>query len=60
MGRRWLHVIEMDRWVPDGLWDLVKPLLPPEPPKPKGGRPRTDPRAVFATVLYVAVTGACW
>lgn len=53
-------MIELDRWVPDDLWDLVEPLLPPEPPKPKGGRPRADPRAVFATVLYVAVTGACW
>jgi transposase len=52
--------MEMDRWVPDDLWDLVEQLLPREPAKPKGGRPRADPRAVFATVLYVKVTGAGW
>jgi hypothetical protein len=26
--------------VPDQLWNVIQPLLPPEPPKPKGGRPR--------------------
>ena len=25
--------------VPDALWRIVEPLVPPEPPKPKGGRP---------------------
>jgi hypothetical protein len=23
--------------VPDQLWEQIEPLLPPEPPKPKGG-----------------------
>jgi hypothetical protein len=26
--------------LPDALWARIAPLLPPEPPKPKGGRPR--------------------
>jgi integrase len=26
--------------VPDELWTVVEPLIPPEPPKPKGGLPR--------------------
>src|SRR6266508_5961116 len=26
--------------LPDAFWARIAPLLPPEPPKPKGGRPR--------------------
>jgi hypothetical protein len=26
----------------DGLWEIVESLLPDEPPKPEGGRPRID------------------
>ena len=29
--------------VSDALWELVEPLLPPEPPKPRGGRSRVGP-----------------
>ena len=25
--------------LPDALWLRIAPLLPPEPPKPEGGRP---------------------
>src|SRR3712207_7652188 len=31
--------------VSDDLWSIVEPLLPPEPPKPKGGRPRVPDRS---------------
>jgi transposase len=30
--------------LPDALWARIAPLLPPEPPKPKGGRPRVSDR----------------
>ena len=40
------------RDVPDELWAAVAPLLPPEPPKPKGGRPRVPDRVALAR-LYV-------
>ncbi|WP_284213541.1 transposase, partial [Methylobacterium oxalidis] len=33
--------------LPDGLWAVIAPLLPPEPAKPKGGRPRTSDRAAL-------------
>ncbi|MBN1844846.1 MAG: hypothetical protein JW810_04120 [Sedimentisphaerales bacterium] len=32
----------------DELWQRIKPHIPPEPPKPKGGRPRVTDRAYDA------------
>lgn len=46
--------------VPDDLWDLIEPLLPPEPPKPKGGRPRVPDRVALAGILYRVRTGCQW
>ncbi len=46
--------------VSDGLWAVVEPLLPPEPPKPAGGRPRLSDRAVLNGIVYVLRTGAAW
>jgi len=39
--------------VSDELWAVVEPLLPPKSPKPKGGRPRINTRAVLAGILFV-------
>ena len=44
----------------DELWELVEPLLPPEPPKPKGGRPRVPDRQALSGILFVLKTGIPW
>ena len=46
--------------VSDELWALVAPLLPPEPPKPKGGRPRISDRAVLTGIIFVLKSGIPW
>ncbi len=46
--------------VTDELWAIVEPLLPPEPPKSKGGRPRIDDRAVLTGILFVLKSGIPW
>ena len=46
--------------VTDELWEVIEPLLPPEPPKPKGGRPRVDDRAALTGILFVLKTDIPW
>jgi transposase len=47
--------------VPDGLWELVEPLLPPQTERPQGGGTRyVEDRAVFTAVVYVLTTGCAW
>ena len=46
--------------LPDDLWKVVEPLLPPEPPKPKGGRPRVPDRAALTGILFVLKSGIPW
>src|SRR5215469_16632051 len=47
--------------VSDALWSLIAPLLPPEPPKPRGGRPRSIPdRAALTGILFVLKSGIGW
>jgi transposase len=46
--------------VSDELWQNIEPLLPPEPEKPKGGRPRISNRAALAGILFVLHTGIPW
>ncbi len=46
--------------VSDELWAIVAPLLPPEPPKPKGGRPRVPDRAALTGIMFVLKSGIPW
>ena len=46
--------------VSDELWALVAPLLPPEPPKPKGGRLRVPDRACLTGIIFVLKSGIPW
>lgn len=48
------------RDVPDALWERVAPLIPKEPAKPWGGRPRVSDRKIFAAVVYRLRTGCHW
>jgi transposase len=46
--------------VSDELRALVAPLLPPEPPKPQGGRPRVSDRAALGGISFVLKSGIPW
>ena len=46
--------------VPNDLWSAIELLLPPEPRKPRGGRPRCDSRAVLAGIIFVLRSGIPW
>ena len=48
------------QWVSDDLWDQIAPLLPCEPPKPKGGRPRIPDRKCLVGIVFVLRTGCAW
>lgn len=44
----------------DAPWSAIAPLLPPEPPRPKGGCPRCDDGSVLAGILFVLRSGTAW
>ena len=46
--------------VSDDLWEAIEPLLPKEPLKPKGGRPRVPDRAALAGIVFVLKSGIPW
>ena len=46
--------------VTDELWETIQPLLPAEPPKPRGGRPRLEDRAALTGILFVLRSGIPW
>jgi transposase len=46
--------------VPEGLWDLIEPLLPKPKPKPRGGRPRLPDRACLSGIMFVLQSGIPW
>ena len=44
----------------DEMWEMIEPLLPEEPPKPKGGRPRVLDRAALGGIIFVLRSGISW
>jgi transposase len=51
----------VDKLVPEDLWAIVEPLLPPPPRPPYGGRHRTIPdRNCFAAIVFMARTSTPW
>ena len=56
--------MSIGRWgwiVPDGLWELARPLLPPPRTRPQGGGTHnTADEDVFAAIVYVLVSGCAW
>ena len=44
----------------DDLWEAIAPLLPKEPSKPKGGRPRVPDRTALAGIAFMLRTGCPW
>ncbi|MFE6946649.1 IS5 family transposase [Streptomyces chartreusis] len=53
-----------DSWawiVPDGLWEIAEPLIPPSKVRPQGGgtQDMTD-QTLFAAIIYVLVSGCAW
>ncbi|WP_307822052.1 IS5 family transposase [Streptomyces coffeae] len=56
MGRgRWSWI------VPDGLWEIAKPLIPLPKARPQGGGTQDTPdETLFAAIVYVLVSGCVW
>jgi transposase len=49
------------RLLPDGLWQRIQPLLPPPPPRPRGGVPHRVPdRDGVAALIFMARTSTPW
>jgi len=47
--------------VPDGLWEITEPLIPPSKVRPQGGGTQDTPdETVFAAIVYVLVSGCAW
>ncbi len=42
------------------FWTIIEPILPPEPPKPKGGRPRCSDKEALRGILFILETGTPW
>ena len=47
--------------MPDGLWEIVQPLIPPSPVRRQGGgRARVYDRAVLSAIVFVLTSGCAW
>jgi len=60
VARSWRTASGQDL-VPDGLWEIVEPLIPPRREHPqRGGTRYVDDRAVFTAIVYVLTTDCAW
>jgi transposase len=50
----------MAKLLPDGLWAIIEPTLPPHRPSPEGGRPPITHRQALTGILFVLKTGLPW
>lgn len=48
------------REIPEDLWNLIEPILPPDKPPGANGRPQVPNRTVLNGILYVLRTGCQW
>ncbi len=46
--------------LPDALWAEIAPLMPPDAPRPKGGRPPVAAREALTGILFVLYTAIPW
>lgn len=46
--------------LPDKLWKIIEPFMPPEKPRPKGGRKPVSWRQVMDGIHYRLWTGCQW
>jgi transposase len=53
-------VVMSKELVSEELWEIIEPLLPDEPSKAKGGRPRVPDRAALAGIVFVLKSGIPW
>src|SRR4051794_11975735 len=51
---------QVEQGLADRFWERVRPLLPPHPVGPKGGRPWADDRACFEGIVFVLRSGCRW
>ena len=47
-------------WVPEDLWQVLEPLLPPDKPPHSNGRPRVPNRRMVAAMIFVLRTSTPW
>src|SRR5260370_38685071 len=48
------------RLLTDAQWKQSRPLLPKQPKRPRGRRPRADDRKVLEGILWILRSGARW